>query len=79
MPSKLFTLILEDAFRRIEWRNKSIYFSGKCLHHLRFANYIVIVANFKEELPSMIKDVLLLTKFITNQNANKENIQIENE
>lgn len=38
---KLFTLILEDVFRTLDWDRKGIKIDGRYLNHLRFADDVV--------------------------------------
>lgn len=44
---KLFTLVLEDAFKRIEWGDRVLNIAWEPLHHLIFTDDIAIISNTK--------------------------------
>ena len=47
MSLKLFTCVLDDLFRKVNWDNRwGLRINGKILFHLRFADDIVLVASF---------------------------------
>lgn len=54
---KLFTLALEDMFKRLMWQNKGININGRRLNHLRFADDIVLISSSITELESMLKEL----------------------
>lgn len=54
---KLFTLALEDVFKKLDWQNNGINIDGVRLNHLRFADDIVIIANTGEELKNMLQEL----------------------
>lgn len=56
MLPKLFTLVLEYAFKRIDWGSKGLTIEEETLHHLRFTDNIIIIAKTKEELRNMLID-----------------------
>lgn len=90
---KLFTAVLELAFKRINWDEMGIKVDGEFLSHLRFADDIVITADSIDQAQSMLtslhaacKDVGLKinfakTQFMTNlvlsQNISVDNAYIE--
>ncbi|KAK6761159.1 hypothetical protein RB195_022283 [Necator americanus] len=41
---KIFTVTLEKAMRKLEWRDIGVKVNGRQLHHLRFADDIVLIA-----------------------------------
>ncbi|EYC21583.1 hypothetical protein Y032_0019g3909 [Ancylostoma ceylanicum] len=43
MSPKLFTATLEDVMRRLEWDNMGVRVEGRLLHHLCFADDIVLI------------------------------------
>lgn len=51
---KLFTLALEDIFKKLKWDHKGININGRMLNHLRYADDIVIIAATSEELQDML-------------------------
>ncbi|CAH1224416.1 unnamed protein product [Diabrotica balteata] len=77
---KLFTLALEDVFKKLNWEQLGIKIDGRFLSHLRFADDIVLISNNTEELIYMLKELkqesekiglkmnLNKTKVMTNQN-----------
>ena len=63
ISSKLFTACLQDAIiNQINWEDKGINIDGKHLSHLIFADDIVLVAKYPEELESMLIDIRLASK-----------------
>ena len=58
LSPKLFTCLLENQFRKIDWDNKyGISINGRRLTNLRFADDIVLFAKTGRELENMIHDV----------------------
>lgn len=56
---KLFTLALEDIFKKLEWNTKGINVDGFRLNHLRFADDIVLISNNATELQEMLNELNL--------------------
>ena len=55
---KLFTCLLENQFRKLEWENKyGINIDGLRLTHLRFADDIILLANSAIELELMLTEL----------------------
>jgi Reverse transcriptase (RNA-dependent DNA polymerase) len=54
---KLFTLALEDVFKRLPWEKKGIKIDGAYLNHLRFADDIVIISEDITEIQSMLQQL----------------------
>ncbi|KAK6761432.1 hypothetical protein RB195_022485 [Necator americanus] len=54
---KIFTATLENAMRKLEWDDMVVKVDGRQLHHLRFADDIVLVT------PSISQAERMLTKF----------------
>lgn len=75
---KLFTTVLEYAFKEINWDRKGINIDGEYLSHLRFADDIVITTDSFSEAQQMLTEIKLAseniglninfekTKFMTN-------------
>lgn len=61
---KLFTLALENIFRKLPWLDRGISIDGKHLHHLRFADDIVLISKDSEELSTMIKELQQTSKTV---------------
>ena len=57
LSPKLFTLILEDVFKKLEWQDKGISISGARLTNLRFADDIVLFAANPQDLQDMIHEL----------------------
>ncbi|PZC78089.1 hypothetical protein B5X24_HaOG202624 [Helicoverpa armigera] len=57
LSPKLFTVVLEDIFRRLEWDHYGLNINGENLTHLRFADDIIILARSKDQLQYMITDL----------------------
>lgn len=55
---KLFTLVLEDIFKRLNWEDKGLSIAGSRLSNLRFADDIVLFASDPAELQTMVNDLL---------------------
>lgn len=47
---KLFTLALEDVFKKLDWEERGVKIDGYHLSHLRFADYIALVNINIEEM-----------------------------
>ncbi|KAK6735800.1 hypothetical protein RB195_018816 [Necator americanus] len=54
---KIFTATLENAMRKLEWDDMGVKVNGRQLHHLRFADDIVLVT------PSISQAERMLTEF----------------
>ena len=54
---KLFTAVLEEIFRKLEWNERGIRIDGRKLSHLRFADDIVVFARKMEDLETMIREL----------------------
>ncbi|KAK6755773.1 hypothetical protein RB195_014268 [Necator americanus] len=54
---KIFTVTLENAMRKLEWDDMGVKVDGRQLHHLRFADDIVLVT------PSISQAERMLTEF----------------
>jgi hypothetical protein len=54
---KLFTACLEMVFRRLNWDMKGILIDGKHLHHLRFADDIVLIGRSPTEIEEMLREL----------------------
>ncbi|KAK6737650.1 hypothetical protein RB195_020018 [Necator americanus] len=54
---KIFTATLENAMRKLEWDDMGVKVDGRQLHHLRFADDIVLIT------PSISQAERLLTEF----------------
>ncbi|EYB88762.1 hypothetical protein Y032_0242g3441 [Ancylostoma ceylanicum] len=53
---KLFTATLEDVMRRLEWDNMGVRVDGRLLHHLRFADDIVLITPNISQAERMLAD-----------------------
>uniref|UniRef100_A0AAR5Q9X0 Reverse transcriptase domain-containing protein n=1 Tax=Dendroctonus ponderosae TaxID=77166 RepID=A0AAR5Q9X0_DENPD len=62
LSPKLFTLVLEDALKKIDLQDRGININGEKLNHLMFAGDIVVVAESREELVTLIEDIYRATK-----------------
>lgn len=47
MSPKLFTLVLEDMFKELNWEGKGINLNGEYLNHLKFADNRAVISNNK--------------------------------
>ncbi len=54
---KLFTAVLEDIFRSMDWQTQGININGEHLSHLRFADDVVVIAETMEKLERMLEDL----------------------
>lgn len=78
MSPKLFTAVLEYAFKRLKWEEKGINIDGKRLTNLRFADDIVLTADNLGDTRAMLQELqqvcaevglhinISKTKFMTN-------------
>ncbi|KAK6755979.1 hypothetical protein RB195_014396 [Necator americanus] len=57
ISSKIFTATLENAMRKLEWDDMGVKVDGRQLHHLRFADDIVLIT------PSISQTERMLTEF----------------
>ncbi|EYC24768.1 hypothetical protein Y032_0013g2099 [Ancylostoma ceylanicum] len=53
---KLFTATLEDVMRRLEWDNMGVRVDGRLLHHLRFADDIILITPNISQAERMLAD-----------------------
>ncbi|VDM55273.1 unnamed protein product [Angiostrongylus costaricensis] len=54
--SKLFTATLENVMRTLEWDNMGVKIDSRLLHHLRFADDIVLVTPNISQAERILKD-----------------------
>ena len=54
---KLFSAVLEDIFRRLNWEDRGVKINGKRLNHLRFADDIVTISETAEETKIMLTEL----------------------
>lgn len=57
LSPKLFTAVLEDIFRKLDWENYGLNINGEKLSHLRFADDIILFAESKAHLQNMLLDL----------------------
>ena len=53
---KLFTTALKDVMRRLEWGNDRVKIDARQLHHLRFADNIVLITSSISQAERMLAD-----------------------
>ncbi|EPB78847.1 hypothetical protein ANCCEY_02024 [Ancylostoma ceylanicum] len=56
VSSKLFSATLGDVMRRLEWDNRGVRVDGRLLHHLRFADDIVLITPNISQAERMLAD-----------------------
>lgn len=54
---KLFTAVLEEVIRKLDWQDCGLKINGENLTHLRFADDLIIFSSSKEELQTMISSL----------------------
>ena len=54
---KLFTSCLEEIFHGINWSGKGVNIDGEHLHHLKFADDIVLISTNTKEAEIMLNDL----------------------
>lgn len=81
---KLFTSVLKDALKRINWNKREPNVDGDRLTHLMYADEIVIFGQTKDELDKMPTDIYTAakgigleinfekTKYMTNQEVQEQ-------
>jgi hypothetical protein len=57
LSPKLFTRLLEQIFRQMDWHNRGIDIDGRKLSNLRFADDIVLFAKSAKELQIMLEQL----------------------
>ncbi|CAH2104114.1 unnamed protein product [Euphydryas editha] len=57
LSPKLFSAVLEGIFRKLNWEEYGININGRKMHHLRFADDIVLFEENPEKLSCMINDL----------------------
>lgn len=62
LSPKLFTAVLEEVFRKLDWSKNGLNINGEKLTHLRFADDIVVFANTSEELQKMLIELNTASK-----------------
>lgn len=55
----LFSAVLEDVFKKLNWHNRGINISGNFLNNLRFADDIVLFSHNHQELQNMLNELSL--------------------
>lgn len=88
LSPKLFTLVLEDIFKKLSWEKRGLNIAGARLNNLRFADDIVLLTDNPDELQIMIQELndaslrvglemnLDKTKIMTNMNGHNINITV---
>lgn len=73
---KLFTCVLEDIFRKLNWNKKyGVNINGSRLSNLRFADDVVLFARSPKQLQSMLQELSETSK-IAGLSMNKSKTQI---
>ena len=54
LSPKLFTLVLEDIFKKLDWKDRGLNILGCRLNNLRFADDIVLLSDSADDVQSMI-------------------------
>jgi endonuclease/exonuclease/phosphatase family metal-dependent hydrolase len=54
---KLFTALLEEIFRKLDWTTMGLRINGEYLSHLRFADDIVVLSENHQDLEVMLKNL----------------------
>lgn len=57
LSPNLFNAVLEEIFRKLEWKDKGIMVNGKRLNHLRFADDIVLITDDLREMEEMANEL----------------------
>lgn len=87
-PKRFFTLVMEEAFKEIDWEERELNICRKLLHQLRIADDIVLLGKTKEALCMMLDlrnasqkiglDInFSKTKFLTNKVDAERNTRIK--
>lgn len=71
---KVFTLALEDVFKKLQWEKKGVCIDRKYLNHLCFADDVVLMSRDEEELRSMLAELKSASQEVGLQmNQDKDN------
>jgi hypothetical protein len=54
---KLFTNVMEDMSKTLNWKGRGININGEYILHLRFADDIIIMAGTMQDLQQMLNDL----------------------
>ena len=57
MSPKLFSAVLENIFRKLNWENKGINIDGEYLTNLRFADDLTITTSKPTDLQTMLQEI----------------------
>jgi hypothetical protein len=75
---KAFTALLEELFRKIEWKNRGLLLNNDVINELRFADDIVLISENQENLRTMMVDVFresaTVESAINKQRKNEDNV-----
>lgn len=61
---RLFTAMLEYAFKELNWDGKGINIDGEYLNHLRFADDIIIIAENMGDARQMLTELTSTSSYI---------------
>lgn len=64
LSPKLFTCLLEEVFRELNWQNQGININGKRLSNLRFADDIILFSYSAKELETMLQELQTLCQHV---------------
>lgn len=62
MTPTLFTLALEDLFKKLNWKSTGVNINDEHLNHLQFTDDIAIIATSKEDVQDMLIELDKTTK-----------------
>lgn len=57
LSPKIFTAVLEEVFKKMDWDEFGLNIDGSYLNHLRFADDIVLISHNPETLQFMVQDL----------------------
>ena len=57
LSSPIFIAALKETFKKVRWEGKGVSINREFLNHLRFTDDVVLTANNKDELKSMVEEL----------------------
>ncbi len=82
LSPNLFSCVLQEIFRKLQWNNRGVKIDGRYINNLRFADDIVLLSDNLEDVQKMGNELMLISREVglhMNMAKTKYMTNVENE